>query len=157
MTEELDALLHWLGQTTKLRLTSAQFDARLRMQKIVYLLQALGHPAAKGFPFGQYIRGPYSSELAKFYYHGRKSARADPDQELEWQRDDRLAIVRDAVLRGNDFLEAVATLHSMHSANRDLPSQEIVEWVARMKPRLRSQLEEGWKFLRASRLVSGSI
>jgi len=43
----------------------SSFRARLRVQKAVYLLQALGFPT--GYEFSMYIRGPYSPELANDY------------------------------------------------------------------------------------------
>jgi uncharacterized protein YwgA len=44
-------------------LDMSTFEARLLFQKKVFLLQCLGLPL--NFSFGWYIRGPYSSELAR--------------------------------------------------------------------------------------------
>ena len=42
------------------------FDERMRLQKLVYLAQALG--AFGGFTFSWYNRGPYSPSLARMLY-----------------------------------------------------------------------------------------
>ena len=45
---------------------STNFDNRLRLQKVVYIITNKTHDFS--YPFSMYLRGPYSKELAKDYY-----------------------------------------------------------------------------------------
>jgi hypothetical protein len=47
---------------------SDNFDARLRFQKVSFLLNHLGVDPLKKFTFNLYLRGPYSPGLAAQYY-----------------------------------------------------------------------------------------
>lgn len=46
---------------------ASDFDARLRLQKAIYLLEE-GFEVDLGYPFNYYLRGPYSTALAKDAY-----------------------------------------------------------------------------------------
>ncbi|MGC8505248.1 MAG: hypothetical protein ACP5NK_00855 [Thermoplasmata archaeon] len=45
---------------------SSNFDKRLRLQKVVFLIERKTNDF--DYPFSLYLRGPYSRELAKEYY-----------------------------------------------------------------------------------------
>ncbi len=47
---------------------SDKFDARLKFQKVSFLLSSLGVEPFKRFVFNLYLRGPYSPGLAAQYY-----------------------------------------------------------------------------------------
>jgi len=47
-----------------------KFNDRLRLQKLGYLVQALG--ASGGFTFSWYLRGPYSSSLTRMLYNAEE-------------------------------------------------------------------------------------
>jgi len=46
------------------------FEHRLIIQKVIFLLQLKGFHL--GYPYGLYVRGPYSPSLASDYYHQKE-------------------------------------------------------------------------------------
>jgi len=83
-------------------------DDRIRIQKIVYLLNRLGSTPARRFRFDLYLHGPYSTELAEEYYAlGNEALRETrPATTL---RPDVGRTVLEADALGILFLEGLAT------------------------------------------------
>jgi len=111
----------------------------LRLQKSVYLLQALCFPTS--YKFGQYIRGPYSNELAEdlrqLVEEGlmhEYAKYAEVDEEKWGPIVDKLA-VEDALV-----LEVAATLYDLLAAG--WPLEEAKERVMELKPYATEQLVE---------------
>ncbi len=90
--------------------TDAGFDARLRMQKYVFVAQHLGLDTP--YRYGRHIYGPYSSRLAEDY---RRLAKNPAAYETESGRSLPGRFRRDAFLRtvkgrSSKWLEVAATL-----------------------------------------------
>lgn len=152
----LTDLLSQLERTTGKSYAPRTFRERLRIQKSVYLMRALGDRASSRYQYSQYFYGPYSPGLAKDYYALRPGSidgsgvRAVPPNTVHGRR---LAIVADAVRRGNDFLEAVVTVHSMACRNPDASKAVIQDLFGSVKEELAEKFEEAWTYLRAYGLI----
>jgi uncharacterized protein YwgA len=148
----LDAVLTRMASETGLSYDPVDFARRLRIQKTVYLLQALGYSPTTRYSFSQYVRGPYSPTLARDYYALRERGlgKARPaDIPARYLRP-----VTEAVMRGNAFMEATATLHLHATRNRDSSRTQIFDHVSWVKPELKPHLKGAWGFLRANKLVT---
>jgi len=117
----------------------SSFRARLRVQKAVYLLQALGFPT--GYRFSMYIRGPYSPELANDYMELAREGLvheyakyAEVDKERWGPIVDKLA-VEDVLV-----LEVAATLYDLLAAGWSL--EEAKERLMELKPYVTERLVE---------------
>jgi hypothetical protein len=111
---------------------SSKID-RLKLQKAVFLLKQLDYPSARGWSFGTYLNGPYSPELAKVYYalrdDGIREAGNAPDLPSE-----TIGTVAEAIRKGAEFLEALATLLDGTSQYPKL--QSALEWARELKPQI---------------------
>jgi len=122
-----------------------------RVQRAVYLLQALGFPT--GYEFSMYIRGPYSPELASDYQKlvegglVRECAKYAEVEEERWGPIvDKLA-VEDVLV-----LEVAATLYDLLDAG--WPLEEAEERVMELKPYATERLlEAGLRLLKELGLV----
>ncbi|MEM1598226.1 MAG: hypothetical protein QXP31_06540 [Pyrobaculum sp.] len=114
------------------------FEARLRVQKAVYLLQACGF--GFNYDFDLYIRGPYSSALADDYMaiarHGdgevaKLAEAARPDEKL-------LAALEELKKADTKVLELAATLHALLEAYKerytDWTVDEVLDHLKFLKP-----------------------
>lgn len=151
----LAATLSQLSKSTGQSFDPSDFSKRLRIQKSIYLLKALGYGPVSKYLFGSYLRGPYSPQLAADYFalapgtvQKTVPARIPPNY---------LSPVVDAVTRGNDFLEAAATLRLYRQRNRNSDKAVIFGLVAYQKPHLEHHLEGAWAFLEKCGLLPGSI
>ncbi len=150
---ELAPLLNWLSESTRADFSGRNFESRLRIQKTVYILGVLGEPSARQYSFGSYFYGPYSPTLARDYYglqeHPESSAvsRFVPPRAAE--------VVLRAVEGGNDFLEAVATLHAFVQANPGASASDRKKYIETLKPRLSRYVQEALAFLEGAGLVRG--
>jgi len=109
-----------------------EFEKRLRIQKIVYLLQ--GHPEFRrylDFYFSMYFHGPYSTELAFVYYN--ELDRVTPAEvSLSKKALDYAAEITDM---STDDLELLATLAETIRVNRGrVEDEEIIRIVHQLKP-----------------------
>ena len=96
----------------------ARFDTRLRFQKYIYIFQSVFRNFYAG-DFSLYLRGPYSSDVAKLGYDIHKRAAELKEQTSCWEFNKRakemLQIMRDLFagesngLTQNDKLEAYTT------------------------------------------------
>ena len=149
----LGAILDLLARHTGEKFDAATFESRLRIQKTIYLLQALGTPEVSSYSFSRYFHGPYCPDLAKDYYalnEGRAHARTDavtlPQAALN---------IVSAVRKGNAFLEAASTLHMVRKTGAT--KDQAFEIVKGMKPHLGDHtLTEAWEYLVANHLVSNT-
>jgi hypothetical protein len=136
-------------------------DRRVRLQKLVYLLRAAGHPAARKFEFNMYLNGPYSSDLAEVYYalgnDGLDSA--DPAIDLP---EATLNDICDADRNGVEFLEALTTVMNLAGAiraegNGKPPLGEGLAWARSMKPHIGAETWKGVReFLRTHPSLAGT-
>jgi len=107
------------------------FENRLRVQKIVYMLQL--HPEFRGklnYDFNMFIRGPYSPELARVYYNL-------PEDNLLVDikvSEDAIAYAKEIILENNASLELAATLIEVKKINKDISEKELIEKVRILKP-----------------------
>jgi len=125
-------LLAWvmvrLGVTDNVE---SSFPARLRVQKAVYLLQALGFPT--GYEFSMYIRGPYSPELANDYMELAKKGLVHEYAKYAEVEEEKWGPIVDK-LTAEDVLvlEVAATLYDLLDAG--WPLEEAKERVMELKP-----------------------
>ena len=155
-TSDIEGILTTLQQRTGKSFTAASFEARLRIQKSVYLLKALEFAPATQYSFSDYFHGPYSPDLAKDYYKllDERMSRNVPHLAGSTHIPEAMILtIRKAVQKCNDFLEAVATIHSLATRYRNLPAEQIRALFESIKPRLADIFEEGWYFLREEGLV----
>lgn len=150
-SEALAPVLRRLEIETGEDFTARSFSSRLRIQKSIYLLQAQGFsPSDRKYGFNNYIRGPYSPSLARDYYEIRETTDTSEGIEAESADDipePHLTHVVDAVNKGNDFLEAAATLHSVAKRNETTNEDLLVTFVENLKPELGTVLPEAHRFL----------
>lgn len=64
--KKLMTFLKALEKSTSYKFTIKSFEDRLRLQKIVYIAKYFDIDL--GYSYNQYIRGPYSPDLARDYY-----------------------------------------------------------------------------------------
>ena len=141
--EILAGIMNTVSSETGITLNAKDFRGRLRIQKTVYLLKAMGFEAVSDYDFNSYIRGPYSRDLAKHYYHleeNPKDIRFDLPSSYK-------KILYEALERGDDFIEAVATLDIIRRINPTSSVEEIKEFVSNRKPYLKDIIPEAWGFL----------
>lgn len=109
-----------------------EFNDRLLAQKGVYLLNCAG--ICPRYQFRQYIRGPYSSELADTYYKISEKNIAPEMCEIPEDIKNTLA---DILSRGIDFTEALATMLVVADVNKDIKGHELVDATIYVKPHLK--------------------
>jgi uncharacterized protein YwgA len=94
------------------------FDSRLALQKMIYLVQAAG--VHLGYTYGWYLRGPYSRELTRDAFSVRAELMQSADGWNEWKLDpvseNRLAGLRQMFEAIPDksqsrWLELLASVH----------------------------------------------
>jgi uncharacterized protein YwgA len=147
----LASILSELSRTTGESFEPVDFSHRLRIQKSIYLLKALGYKPASRYSFGSFVRGPYSPDLTKGYYAiPRGTIRKAPPASIP---NEQVKVVAEAIRRGNEFLETAASLHIYASRNPRTQKSALFEQLLWAKPRLRGHLEEAWRFLAAHRLL----
>ncbi len=110
------------------------FSTRLRIQKILYLLQELG--LQTGWKFGWYVRGPYSPDLAhELFEHHEKGARDSRVQEDERKALEKFREKFGASPLNAQQLEAAAAVVYVAKSTR-LRSAALVATVSKQKPYL---------------------
>ena len=114
------------------------FDARLRLQKAVHLLQA-GFDVDLGYQFNYYLRGPYSTGLASDAYSLTPSvfAKAQPLKFKDGPTEERFErFLRFVNPHQSDaiWLETASTL--LWFLNQGVTAPEILQWhmAAKGKP-----------------------
>lgn len=90
------------------------FGLRMRVQRVVYLLQHIGEEGLK-FSFSTYFRGPYSVDLARAcsLLTDKGNGRLESEAIAAWFLDHDL-----------DWLSTATTVIMLHRSFRDRPSEE---------------------------------
>lgn len=118
------------------------FSTRLRVQKILYLLQELG--LQTGWKFSWYIRGPYSPDLAHELFEHREK----PTKELKVEEDEKKSIRQfrdkfgESPLNAQQLEAAAAVIYVAKSTG--LRSTALAVRVSKEKPYLPKQLVEDY-------------
>jgi len=148
----LAGILKKLSESTGRNFDARDFWSRFRIQKSIYLLQAMGYPDPSCYRFSLYFKGPYSPDLAKDYYalDGEACRLRDtaPPARIP---PDKLSILVEALGRGEYFLEALVTLHSIVTEEEKDKSKAIAI-ASRLKPNRVSYFEPAWQFMVDRRL-----
>lgn len=140
-----------MERATGRRFDPRTFAGRLRIQKAVYLLKALGHPVARHYCYNMYLRGPYSPQLTQDYYRLVETDVRPEDVGIDPRM---LSVVNDAVRAGDSFLEAAATVHSIYKTNAPVGDREDILRMARsLKPQLSHRYGDAWDFLERTGLI----
>lgn len=145
MDSGLEALIDRLEEHTGARFGSTTFETRLRTQKALYLLKTQGLAPLDTVDFRNYVRGPYSPTLAKLYYGEEEIPRFGPD---DWDPPEPfLDVVAEAVNEGDEFLEAVATLHALWKENPGADEERLIDFATHQKPELEEVFPSALEFL----------
>jgi len=133
---------------SRAKLNVNNFEDRLLMQKGCFVLNKMD--VCPKYRFDLYIRGPYSSELARDYYDLLKG------REMTYETDVHPELIRElSVLigKGTPFLEAYATLGLVLSYNPELDIDRLIEFVTDMKPHLKKEIKEASEYRIKGRFV----
>jgi len=152
----LAGILVTLQSRTGHSFNAESFESRLRIQKSIYILKALGFRPACVYSYSDYFHGPYSPNLAKDYYEllSQRLLRQGTESVTCIELPDAmLGIVEEAIRRGNDFLEAAASLHSLAARYPELDGTKLQAFLRTMKPGIADRSEEAWSFLTTNHLV----
>lgn len=131
----------------------ATVSDRKRVQKAIYLSQISGPDL--GYRFGWYKMGPYSSALARDYYHLKDAHRTNPDLPKDAKlRPDLAEILATKTalftppsdMEQSDWLEALASVHYLDKV-RGFNSDEIQATFANEKPQLAHLIDRSSKAL----------
>ena len=131
-------------------------DARLIMQKTIYLSQAAG--AKLGYAFNWYVNGPYSAPLADDYYEATQSGKdfarytVSSDLAQKLQPVKRAIEARPSNVSQVQWFEAIGSLDYIGRVWRT-PKDQIVEECAKHKPALKDILPDAFEALQTSGLV----
>ena len=155
--DEPDAVRLGLALRRLGRFDMSSHGGRLAFQKSVYLLQAFG--VYLGYRFSWYIRGPYSSRLARHGFALESAYGLLPDTGLRGDRptEKRFARFLEFMADKKDDpprLEALASAHFMRRLCGDLGDREIAARVAQRQPYLGTDMcRRGLDELRSEGLV----
>ena len=120
-----------------------KFSDRLKLQKFVYLLQAIGLDL--GYSFSWYIYGPYSTELTRAGFQIEAFERIQP---TTLKNPDQEAILRrhcDFIESNKDdmaWLEIASSLHFLKSIFPHKTKEQIVSEVENKQPYLNGRKQE---------------
>ena len=151
----LKLVLNELGETSDI----SSVSERLRLQKAVYLTQALG--LNLGYHYSWYLRGPYSTSLTQDYYQLADliAAGDKPDVELNTPSKQALNKVQgllrkpvDVNLAVQHWYELLASLHYLTKISRKSEAEADVT-LRSSKPHLIAYSKQGFDHLRQFGLV----
>lgn len=116
-------LMHLLNIDPSRLKNATETDLRLKVQKIVYLLEYIGEPGLD-YPYSIYLRGPYSTALAKDYYSIDTTEKGSINNEglAEWFFEKNVL-----------WQEVAATTLMIHKQHHSKPEDEF-EVVKNLKP-----------------------
>jgi hypothetical protein len=123
------------------KLNANDLEDELLVHKGCFILNGMG--IAPKYKFDQYIRGPYSSELAADYCELLKGKR------ITYGTDVHPGCIRElSVLigKGTPFLEAYAALGLATLYNPGMDRGKLIEFVIGMKPRLKESIIEASEY-----------
>ncbi len=149
-------MLAYLRDLTGSDFRGKSFDSRLRIQKAVYFLKQFKHPWTSDYSFGDYFHGPYSLSLAGDYYRLMTEALpATPYMRVDLPKH-AASCIGEAVKRGNDFLEAAATIHIFLARNPGASREKAVRHLNWIKPQLAPYASEALLFLEKYRMIQSA-
>ncbi len=116
------------------------FNNRLKLQKIIYLIQAYG--INLGFTYSMYLRGPYSTQLTKVAFSVSDFNKAKPiffeDAKKEKQFEKFLRIINNKKDDIN-FLEVASTIHLVSKTYNLKDKEAIIDKVHEFKSDFKKQ------------------
>jgi uncharacterized protein YwgA len=128
----------------------ATFEARLKLQKTVYLMQAFD--LYLGYDFNWYIRGPYCPELTRDGYslinvYDTLSNGQFSDLEAQ-ERFEAFSKFVAGHEHDADWLEIVASIHFLKRMYPQIPKSEILQIVKNKQEYFTLlQCEDAWSYL----------
>lgn len=135
MTGDTSDLLNAVAIACGRDLEVGEFDDRLTLQKGCYILNSWGY--GPRYRFNMYIRGPYSSELAKEYYKYGTIARRETNVPEE-----ALSRLAEIFSKGIGYAEAYATVLMIRSNSKDASKEDVLKRAMDLKPRLKAEVAE---------------
>ena len=132
---KLDEILRSLGMDTDV----SSFDSRLRIQKTVYILQAMGVGLKYPFEFYKSGHGVYSKKLADDYYHLKErlieeKLLNDQNRFLNGTEKKKLDQFKKIGHHDLKMLEAVSSIIYLDLTYRY--QEDVVERIRKIKPHL---------------------
>lgn len=138
--------------------TISSLRDRVRLQKAIYLSQEVG--VRLGYRFNWYVRGPYSSALAKDYYGLHVASDGELDTEGKTLRKSVrtklhhikpvMSVPDDVNLDKSEWLELLSSFHYLRTTVGDEASQKL----KRLKPRLSKYIPQAKRELTQVELIS---
>ena len=132
------------------------FNGRLTLQKTIYLMQAFG--IYLGYNFSWYLRGPYSSHLARVGFVLQDVYREIPtagsfEKDIQRKFKDFLRFMADKKTDPNR-LEILASIHFLKKIYPNMTRAEIIEKVKnKQKYFTKKQCEEAWQELKEQEMI----
>jgi len=125
-----------------------EFDDRLKLQKIVYIAKYFDIDL--GYTFNEYLRGPYSPELANDYYKLNKLWNSDELKDLKPLDDERLKkLIEFLKDKSTNELEGIATglmfldiLRRKGVKDKDILKRKLAILIESRKPFLSSIVDD---------------
>ena len=144
-----------LKQIEDYEFSMSEFDSRLKLQKMVYLLQAFG--VYLGYDFSWYLRGPYCTVLAANGFSLKDVYAKIPPRDIKF--DDKksqktfekfLKFVKD---KSVDELEIAASLHYLNQTCK-IPDGQAKSDVENKQPRFtKAQVDSVWEEMEKCQLI----
>lgn len=148
-TIDLGAILR---QFPEFQFSMDTFNDRLKLQKLIYLLQASG--VFLGYQYSWYLRGPYCSTLATCGFELREIYDEIPEKiKIEFPNlntRDKFAKFKKAMANrwtDNDFLEIAASVHLLYTLGKKY-DQTIEKVAAKQKRFTEEQVKQVWEELK---------
>lgn len=122
-------VVHGLIKRVYSNFNLSNFDDRIKLQKMIYLIQA--YVVNLGFSFSLYLRGPYSPSLTKIAFIGNFNEAKpvyleDPKIENKFKRFLKLILPHKDDIK---FLEVASTLHMISKSYK----KDIIKRVEKLK------------------------
>jgi len=149
--------------------TMAEFSDRLRLQKLIYLVEAFG--VYLGYDYSWYLRGPYCTSLARSGFELEQIVGRIPDgaearflsRDVQ-ERFDRCVEFVGSIMKSSDDLDRLEIAASIHLLAQDakIPKEGVFERVVAKMPggedrraELLGMCEGMWDALLARSLIPG--
>lgn len=133
-----------------------RFEARLILQKTIYLMQAYG--LNLGYSYSWYLRGPYSVGLSKDAYELSGKYEQTPLVRFASDKDEDRFRQFLLLMKGREnddrWLEVTGSIHFL-DATLSIGTKEGIykEMTRKMTDLSRAEFEESWKFLKRNELL----
>jgi len=113
------------------------FESRIRVQKVAYILEFMG--VNLGYLFNLYVHGPYSPQLALDYYHCKEGSIGEElNCELSKEEKDVLKRIKKVVkpYTKSEILEGMSTILYLIKEGKIKEPDEAFEILKELKPNL---------------------